>query len=128
MEADNYGRDGLMRFDANGRGDKNYEPNSFGGPTQTDAPMYSPLESSGSSGAYESEDRDTDDFSQAGALHRLMSSDAKDRIVASIAGSLSGVQKTETGDGIVARSINHFRQADADFGARLESAVTALRN
>lgn len=57
-----------------------------------------------------------------------MSSDAKDRIVASIAGSLSGVQKTETGDGIVARSINHSRQADADFGARLESAVTALRN
>jgi len=128
VEADNYGRDGLMKFDANGSGDKNYEPNSFGGPTQTDAPMYSPLESSGSSGTYASDDRDTDNFSQAGALYRLMSSDAKDRIIASIAGSLSGVQKTETGDGIVTRSINHFRQADTDFGDRLESAVTALRN
>lgn len=127
VEADNYGRDGFMRFDANGGADKNYEPNSFAGPTQTDRPLYSPLESSGSSGAYEWESRDTDTFTQAGALYRLMSKDAQDRIIASIAGSLSGVQKTDTGDGIVARSINHFRQADAEFGARLESAVKILR-
>lgn len=128
VEADNYGRDGAMRFDANGGVEKNYEPNSFGGPIQTGEPLYSPLESSGPSSAYEWDNRDTDDFAQAGALYRLMSSDAKDRIIASIAGSLSGVQKTDTGDGIVARSINHFRHADADFGARLEKAVTALRN
>jgi len=126
--ADNYGRDGSMRFDANGGTDKNYEPNSFDGPTQSNAPLYSPLESSGASGTYEWDDRKSDDFTQAGELYRLMSSDAKDRIIASIAGSLSGVQRTETGDGIVVRSIDHFRQADADFGTRLESAVTALRN
>ncbi|MDK1018367.1 MAG: catalase [Actinomycetota bacterium] len=125
--ADNYGRDGAMRFDVNGGMDKNYEPNSFGGPTQSDTPLYSPLESSGPSGAYEWEERDTDNFTQAGALYRLISIDAQNRLIASISGSLAGVQKTETGDGIVARSIGHFRQADADFGKRLESAVTALR-
>ena len=29
-----YNRDGSMRFDANGGGAPNYEPNSFGGPTE----------------------------------------------------------------------------------------------
>ncbi len=126
--ADNYGRDGTMRFDANGGADKNYEPNSFDGPVQTDSPLYNPLESSGGSGTYEWDERETDNFTQAGMLYRLMSSDEKDRLIAAIAGSLSGVQKTDVGDGIVARSIGHFRQADADFGDRLESAVNALRN
>ncbi|VAW05029.1 Catalase KatE, partial [hydrothermal vent metagenome] len=125
---DNYGRDGAMRFDANGGADKNYEPNSFNGPVQTDSPLYNPLESSGGSGTYEWDERETDNFTQAGMLYRLMSSDEKDRLIAAIAGSLSGVQKTDVGDGIVARSIGHFRLADADFGDRLGSAVNALRN
>ena len=33
-KVENYQRDGHMRFDANGGGAVNYEPNSFGGPTQ----------------------------------------------------------------------------------------------
>jgi len=33
-EVDNYGRDGAMRFDSNHGREKNYEPNSFGGPKQ----------------------------------------------------------------------------------------------
>ena len=38
--ATNYGRDGGMRFDGNGGRSKNYEPNSFDGPAQTDEPLY----------------------------------------------------------------------------------------
>ena len=50
-EADNYQRDGAMRFDANGRA-KNYEPNSFGGPAQTGAPGLRILAADGPSGTY----------------------------------------------------------------------------
>ena len=36
----NYGRDGAMRFNDNGKRAKNYEPNCFDGPVQTDPPLY----------------------------------------------------------------------------------------
>jgi len=121
--AGNHGRDGAMRFDANGGRAKNYEPNSFGGPFQTGEPLYAGLEG-GRSGAY-APDRhpEDDDFSQAGALYRLMSAEEKTRLVNNIAGSLAQVQNEE----IVARSIGHFRNADPEYGARLEAAVKERR-
>ena len=42
VEAANYGRDGFMRFDGNEGRAKNYEPNSFGGPVQTNEPTLRP--------------------------------------------------------------------------------------
>jgi len=42
-EADNYGRDGSMRFDAHYGREKNYEPNSFGGPAESGEPLYGSL-------------------------------------------------------------------------------------
>jgi catalase len=68
--ADNYGRDGVMRVDANGGRSKNYEPNSFDGPVQTNEPHYAGLASEGISGTYEWNERETDDFEQAGAARR----------------------------------------------------------
>jgi catalase len=121
---DNYGRDGAMRFNDNGKRAKNYEPNSFDGPVQTGEPLYAGLESTGLSGTYPWDDRQSDDFGQAGAMYRLISEDAKQRLVDAIADGLSQVSKED----IIERSIGHFRAADPDYGARVEQAVKARRS
>jgi catalase len=118
-----YGRDGLMRVDGNGGRTRNYEPNSFGGPTQSDEPLYAGLPVQGASGAYEWDTRETNDFEQAGDLYRLIDEDAKARLVASIADSLSQVDHP----GIVERSLSHFRAADPIYGERLAAAVAARK-
>ena len=120
--ADNYGRDGFMRFDAHYGREKNYEPNSFGGPAQTGEPLYGSL-AGGPSGTYGWDHHEGDDFSQAGALYRLMSEDAKARLVDNIASGLAHVSK----DDIIERSIASFRHADPDYGARAETTVKAHR-
>ena len=119
----NYGRDGLMRFDDNGGAARNYEPNSFDGPVETGEPLSAPLATDGPSGSYEWASREGDDFSQAGALYRVMDEAARARLVANIAGSLSQVSKDE----IVARSVAHFQAADAEYGRRVAEAVAELR-
>jgi catalase len=122
--ATNYGRDGAMRFDANGARAKNYQPNSFDGPAQTGEPLYAGLEAQGVSGSFASaRHAEDDDFAQAGALYRLMGEDERERLVRNIAGSLAQVAHEE----IVARSIEHFRSADSSFGARIEAAVKERR-
>jgi catalase len=60
---------------------------------------------------------------QAGMLYRLMRADERERLVQNIAGSLARVSREE----IVARSIGHFRNADPEYGARVEQAVKARR-
>ena len=121
--ATNYGRDGAMRFDGNGGRTKNYEPNSQDGPQQTGDAHYQGL-AGGVSGSYgwrrHAED---DDFVQAGNLYRLMPADAKQRLVDNIAGSLAQVSR----DDVIARSIDHFRSADPEYGARVEAGVKERR-
>ena len=123
-DVDNYGRDGLMRSDDNGGDSKNYEPNSFDGPTQSNEPLYKGIEVSGATGAYEWDERDTDNFSQAGALYRLMDDAAQQRLIDSIAGDLSGVSKDE----IIEKALENFTNADPEYGSRLRSAIDALRS
>ena len=124
VEAKNYGRDGAMRCDANSGRAKNYEPNSFGGPAQTNAPLYAPLEVHGMAGTHaEVRHVEDSDFVQAGALYRLMPEDAKERLVANIAASLSRVSKPE----IIERSLAHFHKADPGYGERVARAVKARR-
>ncbi len=122
--ADNYGRDGLMRFNDNAGRSKNYEPNSFDGPVQTGEPLYAGVDVSGTTGSYEWNDRESDDFQQAGALYRVMDGAAQQRLIDTIAGSLSQVSKDE----IVEKSVSHFRNADPEYGSRLQTAIDALRN
>ena len=118
--ARNYGRDGLMRFDDNGgRAAKNYEPNSFGGAVQTGEELYAGFDVSGTTGHYAQVPREVDDFKQAGDLYRLQPADAKQRLVDNIAGSLAQVSR----DDIIARSVEHFRRADAEFGARVADGI-----
>jgi len=121
---DNYGRDGAMRFNDNAKRAKNYEPNSFDGPVQSGEPLYDGLETTGLSGTYDWDDRQVDDFSQAGAMYRMIPEDSKQRLVDAIADGLSQVSK----DDIIERSIGHFRAADSDYGARVEQAVKARRS
>ena len=63
------------------------------------------------------------DFVQAGNLYRLMSEDEKGRLIENLSGFIAKVSR----DDIVERAINNFRQADGDFGKRLDAAVQALR-
>ncbi len=122
--AENYGRDGFMRFDGNhGRG-KNYEPNSFGGPVQSGQPLWAPIEVHGLGASHVPEHHpEDDDFKQAGDLYRLISPAEKDRLIANIAGSLAKVSRED----VIERTIGNFRKADSDYGARVEKAVRELR-
>jgi len=77
-EVRNHSRDGAMRADGNYGRQKNYEPNSFGGPAQSGQALWSPIEVRGLTGNHEPErHRDDDDFVQAGDLYRLMSEPIK---------------------------------------------------
>jgi catalase len=121
--ADNYGRDGAMQVEANGGRSKNYEPNSFDGPVQTNEPHSAGLPAAGVSGAYQWDRRGTDDFEQAGALYRLIDDAARQRLADNIAGGLAQVNN----EGIVERSVSYFRKADPDYGDRIERAISARR-
>jgi catalase len=113
-----------MCFGDNGGRSKNYEPNSFDGPRQTDEPHYAGLAGEGVSGTYAPvHHAEDDDFVQAGMLYRVMPEDARERLVANIAGNLGRVSRPE----IIERSIGHFRDADPEYGARVEAAVKAQR-
>jgi len=120
----NYGRDGLMRRDGNGGRSKNYEPNSFNGPVQTGEPLYAGIAVEGATGTYAWDDRDSDDFAQAGDMYRLIPEDAKQRLVDNIAGSLALVEPED----IRTRAIAHFTAADPEYGHRVEAGVKARRS
>ncbi len=106
-----YHRDGAMRFDGNGGGSVNYEPNSFGGPAEVAAAKEPPLRISGDADRYDHRDGN-DDYTQAGTLFRLMSAEQQSRLMDAIAGAMRGVPAT-----IVRRQIEHFAQADPAYGA-----------
>ena len=64
-----------------------------------------------------------DDFSQAGALYRVMPEEARKRLVENIAGSLSQVSRKD----VIERSVAHFRKADPEYGQRVADAVARRR-
>lgn len=116
-------RDGYAYDGRHGRA-KNYEPNSFGGPFQTDRPLWQPAAVTGPTGTHPAPAHAEDnDFVQAGNLYRLMSEPEKERLIANLAGFIAKVSRDE----IAERAIDNFRQADPDYGKRLEAAVQALR-
>ncbi|CAM5256602.1 catalase [Streptomyces narbonensis] len=122
--AENYGRDGAMALRNGSRHDKNYEPNSYQGPAQTDAALSAPLAIHGWTGTHEAPAHTKDDdFFQAGELYRLMSEDEKKRLIANIAGGLSQVSRED----VIEKNLAHFAAADADYGKRVAEAVRALR-
>ncbi|WP_026925314.1 catalase [Glycomyces arizonensis] len=122
-EARNNNRDGYAYDGRHGR-QKNYEPNSFGGPDQTGQPLWAPVEVSGATGEWETpRHAEDDDFVQAGNLYRLMTDGEQDRLIANLSSSLAKVSRED----IVERAIGNFAKADEDFGKRLTVAVAELR-
>jgi len=117
VEVNNYQRDGFMRFDDNGGRSVYYEPNSFGGPTETPEYKITPFPVSG---VAESVPHDRDDhYTQAGDLYRLMSEGEKERLVKNIVESMKPVTKEE----IKIRQIRHFYKADPDYGRRVAEGL-----
>ncbi|PNQ99172.1 catalase (plasmid) [Azospirillum argentinense] len=110
-EVRNHQRDGAMRFDGNGGGSPNYEPNSFGGPVENRAVAEPPLRISGDAARYDHREGN-DDYAQAGALFRLIGAEAQGRLMDTIANSLG-----EAPGFIQRRQLAHFFAADPAYGA-----------
>ena len=122
--ANNYAATVRCATDGNHGREKNYEPNSFGGPQQTGEPQWAPIEVAGLTGNHVPvHHRDDNDFVQAGNLYRLMSETEKQRLIANIAGSLAKVSKPD----IIERSVANFRKADTNYGAQVAKAVEQRR-
>lgn len=116
-EVNNYQRDGQMRFDSNGGGAVYYEPNSFGGPTESpeNKPAALPLTGFADSVAYDQHDH----YTQAGDLYRLLSEDERARLVQNIVGAMKPVEIEE----IKLRQIQHFYKADPEYGTRVAEGL-----
>jgi catalase len=107
----NYHRDGAMRFDGNGGGTVNYEPNSFGGPVEDHHFREPPLPLEGQADRYDHR-AGNDDYTQAGNLFRLLTPEERGRLMDAIASAMQGVP-----DFIQRRQVGHFAKADPAYGA-----------
>jgi catalase len=112
-----YNRDGAMRFDGNSGPSVNYEPNSFGGPTQDPAFRERPRAISGTVDRHNHR-LDGDYYTQPGNLFRLMKPDARERLIGNIAASLKNAPQR-----IQELQVQHFFQADPAYGAGVANAL-----
>ncbi|MBN1337323.1 MAG: catalase [Deltaproteobacteria bacterium] len=112
-----YYRDGAMRFDGNEGGAVNYEPNSMGGPVQDPATKEPPLPLTGPADRYDHR-AGNDDYTQAGALYRLLPPDERARLHAALACALRGVPSE-----IVDRQLAHFARADPAYAEGVRQAL-----
>lgn len=106
----NHHRDGLMALGDNGGAQANYQPNSFSGSEDDRSLIEPPLELDGSAWSYDHR-TDADYYSQPGALYRLQSDDAKERLTSNVAEAMQGIPEA-----IQRRAIGHFLLADKDCG------------
>jgi catalase len=106
-----YHRDGQTRFDGNGGSTPVYQPNSFGGAVDDNSYSEPPLRINGDADRYDHR-ADSDDYSQAGNLFRLMDTKARQRLIDNIVGAMKGVPRD-----IQERQIAHFTNADPAYGA-----------
>ncbi len=112
-----YHRDGQTRFDGNGGGSVNYQPNSFSGPADDASFREPPLKISGDADRYNHR-TGNDDYHQAGDLYRLMNADQKTQLVNNLVGALQPVPLF-----IQVRQIGHFYKADPDYGKRVAAGL-----
>ncbi len=116
-EVRHYHMAGAMRFDIPTYGDAYYEPNGFGGPTEDPRFAEPPLKISGDADRYNHREGN-DDYSQPGALFRLMTPDARERLFQNIADAMAGVPEE-----IVQAQLVHFHRADPAYAAGVARAV-----
>ncbi|WP_120997535.1 catalase [Stutzerimonas urumqiensis] len=114
----NYQRDGAMRFDGNGGAAPNYEPNSYAdAPKQAPAYAEPPLALEGAAHRYDQRE-DTDYYSHAGALFRLMNEDQRALLIANIVGAMQSVSRD-----VQLRQLAHFVKADPAYGAGIATGL-----
>jgi catalase len=112
-----------MAFGSNGGAAPNYEPNSY-----VDAPKQAPryaepaLQLSGAADRFDHRE-DTDYYSHAGALFRLMSDEQKHLLVSNISAAMSGVSSD-----VVDRQLQHFFKADPAYGEAIAKALNVQIN
>ena len=95
--------------------DAQHDPNSLEGRVQANHYRQPAVRISGDMDRYDHRNRQrdgNDDYSQAGALFRLMGADAQARLMDTIAESMQGVPLE-----IVRRQLAHFHAADPTYGA-----------
>ena len=116
-----YHRDGQLRFDGNGLGAVNYEPNSFNGPVESPAFREPALKISGDADRYD-EKAHQDDYTQAGDLYRLMNANEQTHLIDNLVCALKSVPKA-----IQIRQVAHFHKACSDYGARVAKGLNIDR-
>jgi len=117
-KADNYQRDGYMRFDENGGAGPNYWPNSMGGPAPDPTVAEPPIDLEGEAARHPQELTD-DDFFQAGELYRRVMTDMdRDHLVGNIVAHLGRAQKR-----IQLRQTALFFKANPDYGRRVAEGL-----
>ena len=112
-----YHRDGLMRTDGNAGSRVGYEPNSHGEWRQQPEYREPPLSLSGAAAHWDHRE-DTDYFSQAGDLFRLMTSAQQQALFDNTAASLDGVSLD-----VQRQHIEHCLQADHQYGKGVAQAL-----
>jgi catalase len=112
-----YHRDGNMRFDENGGGSVNYEPNSVGGPVEDSRFKEPPLRISGDADRYDHR-QGNDDYSQPGRLYRLLPEGERQRLHEAVAGSMQGVPRE-----IIERQLAHFEKVDPSYAEGVRKAL-----
>ena len=118
VKADNYQRDGAMRFDANGGGGPNYYPNTMGGPAPQPDAAEPAFEVSGKA-ARQRYMHPNDDYVQAGDLYRkAMSAMDREHLVSNIVGHLKGAKRE-----IQVRQTKIFCRADEEYGRRVAEGL-----
>lgn len=117
VEANTNQRDGSMRSDDNGKGSVYYEPNSFGGATESPENKLTPFEVSGQAAqvGYDHHDH----YTQAGDLYRLLSAEEQTRLIETVVGAMKPVELEE----IKLRQIGHFYKADPEYGTRIAEGL-----
>lgn len=122
-EVRNYQRDGV--FAGTGRpadASVNYYPNdrtAQGAPAPDAQVAEPPLPTDGAGGIYDN--RDEDNFSQAGDLFRLMSADQRQQLCDNIAGGL-----VHANESIRQRMLAQFEQADLGYAAGVRAALAGI--
>ena len=106
-----------MRFDGNGGLADNYEPNGFSGPVQDESFTEPPLRLHGAAQRYDA-NRENDDYSQAGALYRLLSAPERERLTSNIAAAMRGVSPE-----ILRPNIENFLRCDPEYGRKIAEKV-----
>lgn len=112
-----YHRDGSMRLDGNFGGTLGYEPNSYGEWQQQPEFAEPPMPLEGDAGHYDPRP-ESDDFSQAGDLFRLMEPDEQQRLFGNTARAMGDAPGE-----IKIRHISNCLKADPAYGRGVAEAL-----